>query len=315
MNIYRFLKEKIKTEIRDSDYIELLTDILVSMFDYEGTYEGFYKKQIEMSFLHGGKVMTKKMDGQLVTVPCDSVGLQDDHGQYVYFKGYTLNGKVLDGTRDVDCVIGYNNDIGSPDLNIERYATMFSDIDLSLDYGVVNTRNVPIPTVSDTKTKAAIEAAQTAIRDGKPAVILDDNVLHTLETGAKSIDIVQLTDPTLSDKLQYLSKLHDDYIRRFATIYGHDFNGSPKSAQQSIKEIEGSESFSWIIPVNMLKCRKDWCDKVNEMFGTNMSVKFSPTWEVQYQKFLRMDEVEQSDELPEDEDLVKEGAEDNGVIE
>lgn len=314
-NYYRFLKEKQKEITRDNDYIDLLSNILISMFDYKNVYDGFYKKNVEMAFIHNGMVMTTEIDGALCSIPCNYTGIPNDNGEYTDFKGWTLNGKIVDGVRDEDCIIGYNNDIGMPDLNIERYATVLSDIDLSIDYGVINSRNVPIPAVKDSKTKKAIEEAQKAIREGKPAVVLDENILNELENGTKNIDIVNLTDVDSADKMQYLSKLHDDFIRRWATVYGHDFNGSPKSAQQSIKEIEGSESFSWIIPYNMLKCRKEWCEKINEMFGTNMIVDFSPTWKVQFNKFMQLDDVPEDMQGDDQEDIEMEGDEKNGIDE
>lgn len=288
--LFRQLKEKTKEYFTDRDYESVILNMLCSMFEYNGVYEGFYKPKVEMSLLACGKVATLKKGNKLITVPIFPRDLPNENGQYVNYIGHDDIGNVYEHITIDNAAIGFNNTLGIPDMNIERYVELLTDIDISLKAGIRNSRNNPIPTAKDSKTKTALDEIIKLQDVGKTGVVLDSNVLSELVDGSKSIDIINLSDPTTADKLQYLSKLHDDLIRRLATVYGHDFNGSPKSAQQSVEEIKGSESFSWILPYDMLKSRQEWIKQINDKFGYNMTVKFSPTWEVQFNKFKQLDD-------------------------
>lgn len=310
---YRELKEKYKVISTDKDYTELFETMLVSMFEYKNPYDGFYQPRVELSLLNCGKIITVEKDGELVTVPAFPVELPNKNGFYEKYIGSDLVGNVynVDLTKD-KAVLGYNNSLGLTDLNIERYVELLTDIDVSLKLGIINSRNNPIPTAKDSKTRKSIEETIKLQRDGKTGVVLDSNILSDIanNTNTKSIDIINLSDPSTATTLQYLSKLHDDVIRRFWTIYGHNFNAnSGKMAQMSTAEIEGSESFSWVVPYDMLKQRKIWCEEVNKMFGTNISVDFSPTWKVQFEKFKMIEEVEEvesAEEVETEKDIERE---------
>ena len=80
------------------------------------------------------------------------------------------------------------------------------------------------------------------------------------------------------DSVQYLSKLHDDILRRKATMYGHALNTTGKLAQQSKDEINDYDSISMIIPEDMLECRRNGVEMINKVFGCNITVDYSLPW-------------------------------------
>ena len=49
-------------------------------------------------------------------------------------------------------------------------------------------------------------------------------------------------------------------------------------AQQTVKEVDGSTSLSFIYPNDRLKMRQRGFDEFNRLFGTNISVRFSDAW-------------------------------------
>ena len=62
-----------------------------------------------------------------------------------------------------------------------------------------------------------------------------------------------------------------------------------KRAQSISDEIHGQDSVSFIIPMQMLKCRQALCSEINRIFGTDISVKFSPVWDIEYQGLINRD--------------------------
>ncbi len=80
-------------------------------------------------------------------------------------------------------------------------------------------------------------------------------------------------------------------------------------AQQSVEEINNNNSISMIYPLDKYEMRKKAVDEFNELFGENMTVIFSPTLLIEYEKFVR-DSIG-TEELPEDlsEELPEESQE------
>ena len=123
--------------------------------------------------------------------------------------------------------------------------------------------------------------------DGKPHVYFSDNSVEKLLTGEGELNnVMDLTDATLSDKIQYLVKLKDDVERWFHTDYGHSMDTSGKLAQQSVEEINKSAGIAYITPNDMLNCRKKFVAEINETFGLNIEVEFSESWKVEHDEVL-----------------------------
>lgn len=294
MSYYNFIKTETKNMIRNESYNNILTNLLVSMFDYKNSEDILYKKTLEMALRHGGYAMTTKDGDKLVTCLAVPVELPNDNGEYIKFFGIRPNGKeVLKRTRDVDCVIWQNNDLAVPDLDIERASEMLSEIDKSMVNIIRFTRYMPIPVARSSKDAEQIKDIQNALEKGNLKVLTSHERIDDIVQGAKAFETIEISDPTISDKFQNLSIAHDDIMRRFCTMYGQNMTSTPKKAQQSIEEINNSESYSFVMPLNNLKNRMKAVEKINEMYGTDLQVEFSETWAIEYSKYnASIEEIE-----------------------
>ena len=133
--------------------------------------------------------------------------------------------------------------------------------------------------IHNSTEKALFDNAIQGNENGVPQVIVSSNLLEETENG-----IIELTSPNDTDKLQYLSKLYEDFWRRFFNLYGMTTQGSEKMAQMSEKEINNGSNSSMIIPCDRLEERKKGIEKVNEMFSTNIEVDFSECWKREIKK-------------------------------
>ena len=190
-----------------------------------------------------------------------------------------------------DVVIIFNDNIGMPDLNIDRISKYLSDVDKSIENAILNTRSNKIYRAKDEKEKKAIESAIESNKDGRPSAIISSNILNDMLSEAKEQIVVDLTDPTQVDKIQYLCNLHTTILRRMQTIYGMMTAGTDKIAQQSVTEINNGSSFSFIVPLDRLEERKKGIEKVNELFNTNISVDFGEAMKREYEKHMITQEV------------------------
>lgn len=298
LNYFNLFDEKLKVKKlkHARNYMEVGTNLLTQMFDYTNMYDGFFENIFEFFLIRWGIVMTFVDNGHVISCPASPVGLPNDNGEYETFIGHTLNGKVFTKKNHVDCVICYNTTLGTPDRFIDFFAEILTEIDTSLNLAVINSRNIPLPVGKDSKSIESIKEALKSIKEGREAYILDKNMLDEIETGVKSLEVLNISDVSTADKIQYLSKTHDDLLRRILTLYGHNQNGSPKQAQMTEKEISSSESYSFIYPIMRRKLRIQWLDECKdlfpEFFPADASVEFSTTWYVQYKAFIEenMDE-------------------------
>ena len=72
-------------------------------------------------------------------------------------------------------------------------------------------------------------------------------------------------------------------------------------AQQTVDEVNGTLAADFALPLNMYYYRKIMVKEVNTMYNTDIIVRFSPAWEIEYNKFIStVDEVDQ--ELTQDLD-------------
>lgn len=255
---------------------------LLGMFECDGMDANMFR-QIEQCFFRFGECgYTVFSDGQHYADVCTLQGKLDLYGYpsegYIIARdGYTKKqGKIGE-----DIVLGWNTDLRVPNLDLYRYAKMLAEIDTSIKVNVINSRLHKIPVASNSEQKHAIDKVVKNIKDGKSETILNKVAFRDLiadENGVLKLDVLELTDVHDIETVQYLSKLYNDMLARFWQMYGHDMQSTAKMAQQNETELQGIESYSMILPQNMLKCRKKFAEDINARFGTNYKYHFSPAW-------------------------------------
>lgn len=288
------------------EYFNLLTEILLSMFKWENVPQNTNAIQIEKFLLSGACAIDK--DGNAWA--CTPKSVLKNNGEYDEIIGtrttygnefVTTKADTFHGTNGVNCVVGYNNYNKCHDYNLLTYADKFAQIELSMDYNIKYSRMNRIFKAKTQKEKTIIEDALKKAENGVNTVIVSDATIETLigENGEMS-PFIELTDVDKQDKLQYLSNFYQDTLHRFLTLYGLPTNNTTKLAQQTLAEVNDLDTFSQVIPSNMLACRREFCEKVNALFGFNMSVDFNPVFKPQYNTVIKADE-EPQDEEPQDE--------------
>lgn len=104
------------------------------------------------------------------------------------------------------------------------------------------------------KIKNAVNTALKSGDNGEPNTIVA--TAYEEENLGTAIQSYELSDTTLIEKLQFLSKFRDDTLSRVATLYGMALNSTGKMAQQNNIEMQGYNLFSRILPFNMLETRR-----------------------------------------------------------
>lgn len=285
---------------RYQTYFDLLFNILNNSFVYEGLPE-----TINTDFLEGylnifGKVGFAKIDGDLIC------GIGDYCGE-VDFYGIGTDGLVTTckGSKqaklNTDVVIGKNNDTFQPEKLIYYVVHLIKEIDKSIDLNVLFSRYLPIPIANDDKTKTALNLVIEKLEDGETETVVSDNVLAK-ELGLDSLQKLDLTDVSKVDKLQYLSKMFDDILKRFFMFYGYNLKTINQGSQTNEDELHGSDTVSRLYQEVRLKQRKRMIDDLNKTFGLNASVRFNKALDNEVKKNdLEMEKEEKEVEVLENE--------------
>lgn len=257
----------------------------LAMLAADNIPEGLDFRYLELFRYCNGHVGVMKSEKYgLVAFPGTFSDELDAYGRGKKYIGALLNGEPMEGTIGENCVVIPNNYIYMPDFPLfYSFAKRLNEVDVSLDSNVFFTRMAPIIKVANAKIKSAVDEILKDIKAGNVKCIVSDDLEQDIEH-LKSIDIFNITDVTEVDKLQYLSKYHDDLLRRLYTIGGHAMAGTQKMAQQSAYEVGQNDTIAMIYPMERLECLKIGVDEVNKLFNTNMEVKFSEAWQVEKEK-------------------------------
>lgn len=302
------LFKEMQTELASDDIkvfsnFDYLLQFDASMFEYgnlpnemQEYFEDFEKYLCTSKCLAIGRI-----DGELTFVRGGlGGGALNNYGYPEYFTGATMNGKTVHWKIGTECVIIWNNRTHTSDIDLLTTAMQLGDIDISIDDNILYSRFYPVPLVKDGRQKTQVENIFTNLKSGgkKTSVINRENDISDIVGGnGEQIPVLNLTDVKNADKIQYLTHARDDVMRWFTTKYGQAVQGTGKQAQQSIEEIDGNTSVSFAYPLVKFEMRKKGIDAVNKLFGTNIEVKFSPIWAIEFNKFIK--DAKNTDELEE----------------
>lgn len=253
---------------------EMMTDAL-STFVYDGLPKTIPAEWLEGYLITNGTVGIGKIKGELY---CAAGGYCGNYNGYLpdHYRAEVLNKGQLYGEWGKDIVVGWNNAIRTPDLDIWHTADMLTEVDISERIVTVFTRLLRIPKAKDDAEKEAIEEAIKALLKGDLTAVASSNTLQDLVGSTSDADhFLDLVDPQQVDQLQYLNQYRDNLIKRYMQRRGHSMTITSKLAQQTNAEMHGADSYSMIYPLQQLHYRQLMCDEINKLFGTSITVEFN----------------------------------------
>lgn len=294
---------------------DVLINYLAPMFAYGELPDSIPEEFIERFHILNGDIAAWKLDDpnafrykdELIVSCCGYADKPDAYGIGARVIATTLSGYVKEDLKEGEnCVVIHNNSLYTSDMPVICYFTdMFTEMLTSLKTNIIYSRLKPVFKVSDEKERAAVLEAFTKIKDdSEPIQITSSNVLAEAlaEAGANPTDtikVLDITDVKNADKLQYIVKCIDDAFRWFFSMIGQAIQGNGKLAQQTVDEVQGTTSMSFILPNDRLKMRRKGWDKVNKLFGTNVTVDFSDAWKTESIKYKKEADIDENGELEE----------------
>lgn len=276
-----YLTKKQRKELNNIGYDITGIDLLTTMFRYSGECtEGVNTDYIDIILTNEGIAGLWLEDGKLnYGVPTVS-GLMGSAYTYEGTSGMVLNlfnnDVFVDGVEGTDFVYIFNNKTQTPDLQRIKFAELFTQIDTSMQACLKKAIPSNVIGCANDKIKNAVNKTLKSGDNGEPNTIVAS--AYEEEKLDTAIQSYELSDTTLIEKLQFLSKFRDDTLSRVATLYGMALNSTGKMAQQNNIEMQGYNLFSRILPYNMLETRRFAVERFNELFDADLQVEFSEPW-------------------------------------
>lgn len=309
-------------EIKAADNVAIfngLLDILTGMYKWEGLPDTIRTEYIELYLrLYGQCAIVPDKNGDYIAAMVNRGGAPDVYGlgttpiistQNGYTEQYNeVINDVLYGRDGRRGVIIYNNNTKSADMMLTIFTRHLTEAITSFYQNIIHSRYNPVFVAADDIIKRAIENSMVDIVAGKPVVIVADSIYNEIETGVRTLEIVPITDVDKQEKIQFISKTIDDLLRWFLSFYGQAIQGNGKLAQQTVDEVNGATSASFIIPEIGLRWRERACDMMRNTLDINATVGYNKPWYTEIDKYTGEAEKGEN-ELAEASDSIEENEE------
>lgn len=239
---------------------------LMRLFIYDGIGDDLPQKEIEERLYLNGHCGIAQYNGKLTAFFGSFFGptvYQDE------FTNYTVYSPIYSNTYTIndDIVVIENNSLKIPCIeHVNHYAYLLAHTEVTLIKALIEARDSGgVPIAQTEKAKQSLLAYQKAMFQGKVSVVSDLAGIAVDYLGADrrtSINVVDLWD------------VRKNLLKSFYADIGVRASFDKRS-NAVIDEITADTSMLLYNISDMYEERKKGCERVNEMFGTNWSVKLS----------------------------------------
>ena len=294
-----------------SSYIRYFLARLQSMFIYEGLPDSIPQKWLENLLLVNGSCVFIKNGDDLIVTRAGIGGKPDVY--YIPTECIVANPYVKEGvnrtyTRDEDCVLMVNDTYAQGLLPLlKKYCSMLVENEITMNIADIMARATIILSAADDNTKDSAELFIKHLLEGKLDVIGESPFLVGNQDRALTVNQLSNSAAILTDLIEY-----QQYIK--AGLYnelGLQSNYNMKRESINAGESQLNEDMLHPLIDNMLTERQQALEKVNAMFGTDISVRFNSAWEInEREEEAAIEQIEATAEATEEQaDQIEEAPE------
>ena len=258
-------KKQINKAVRD-----YLFATAMSMFRYEGLPDNVRPEDLERMLLENGElIFTRWRDGFYI-FQFSGTGKQNYLGEW---DSYQVNNPYINCNHvftDKDAVRVRNTD-NSVSLSglLDMYSELLSESYITLNMSDVNARLSFLISAGDSATKASAELFLKQVYEGKQGIIGSQPLLDSLSVNP----LAEHRD------FQSVIELNKFYYSDFFQKIG--LTNLYNNVHDRISATETQFTATSIYPFvdNMKKNREAAIEKINKLFGLNVSVEFTSSWD------------------------------------
>lgn len=244
-----------------------------NIFEYEGLPPTLVPRFLELYLQRGGHCcVTDVPEVGLVTFQGGWGGEPD---MYYQPTRYIVANPGLNYYKDlrigVDCVL-CRNDMLTLGLMpvIHKYSVLLVENLISFRIAAINSRVQFIINAKDDSTAASAKEFLEQVEDGKLGIITSDDLLSTIEVNPGSQHEKHISE---------LISLHQYILSQLYMELGIADNYNMKKERLTSTEANMMDNKPAVSLENMYVERCIFCDRINEMYGTNIRVRINERWD------------------------------------
>lgn len=262
-----FSSSLVKNMLSNNMYMRRLCELSMSMFKWEGLPESVDVRYLEMELFLTGQALFFKDDvlGYLA-LGCLANGSFDVYGEPKVRRAYSrYSGYNSDSFTDKDSVIIWNNYMRVPSAqDVMYYAQRLCDLDSTIDINA-RAQKTPVLIQCDEKQRLSLLNVYKEYDGNSPVLFGDKNL------DIKGFGILKTDAPFVADKLY---ELKNQIWNEALTYLGISNVSYQKKERLITDEVTRSQGGTVASRYSRLSMRKQACDKMNEIFGLDVSVEY-----------------------------------------
>ena len=252
-------------------YYDRLENYALSMFEWTGLPDTINERFLEHRLLYEGKVVFFN-DPRLgfLALPVQITGSFNVYQEPTQYEAFSTNYSSLDGDKPTltidNSVIMWNNYNRKPIIPIlEQYARRLTRVERTIDVNL-SAQKTPVLLLAEESQRMSLQKAYEKYDGFNPFIFgnkkgFDKDAFQVLSTEA----------PFVADKLMLYKH---DLWNEAMTFFGVGNANQDKKERLVEAEVSANDEQIEGSRFIMLKARQEACEKINNMFGLNVSVDF-----------------------------------------
>lgn len=243
----------------------------IKIFKYNGLPNTIKQKDLEIQLQVGGFNIWKEVNGNLYCFRGGLGGMPNPY--YLPTKAIVANPALnYNATLDIDkdCVVMLNDNFYQGLMPLfNKYASLLIEAEISLRYSIINARVPALVQADNDNTYKSAEEFFNKIVNGEGYGIISSKEFFD---GIKSQDFYK--EPHIKDLIESIQYIKGSWYNEIG------LNSAFNMKREAINEAEATLNEDILYPTvdTMLENRKIGLEKINKMFGTNITVELDSVW-------------------------------------
>lgn len=270
---------------KDKALFNLISDMLkitLDMFKWEGLPSTIPERELELLLQLRGSCIVASHNSELYALGGNLSGECDAYyipKYYIVANPWLKLEKTFE--RNVDCIFGTNDRMWTGLVSMmERYATQSLETDISLQIANIQERLHALVRCANDSEKVAFETLLNRLEKGDlaSAIVSDE---WALNDGIGVMPYAGDSHKTITELIELRQYIKASWFNELGLQANYNMK------REAINSTEGQLNEDGLVPLvaDMLECRQEFADGINDMFGTDISVELSGAWRARQKEF------------------------------
>lgn len=253
-------------------YFNRLLELSVSVFEWQGLPETVDPRYLELHLFQNGCMVyfRDEVMGDLC-LDCMANGQFDVYGNPISRRAYSSYNQYQKTLNESDSVIIWNNYLRQPSvLDVKMFAKRLYNLDRIIDVNA-NAQKTPVLVQGTEKQRLTLVNLYKEFDGNAPFIFGDKNL------DLNSLRAISTNAPYVADKLY---QLKTQIWNEALTYLGISNLNIQKKERMIIDEVQRNQGGTIASRYSRLEARREAVDKINRMFGTDISVDFREDFQI-----------------------------------